>query len=277
MISTSTGITYAGKHSSEYGILVAHIDTPTYQVGINNEIIFNKPTYSSKLYKYGLNPQPLEFVLKLFKNTNSNEHFTIEDRKNITGWLFQNEFQDLFFDNPEDDILPIDLCEDIVFNCIPNGQWESIDYGGLVGISVPFKCSLPYPTSNKIIQTFDLRNIGTNTIILDGVNYDPLKNYSNINSKYFWNTEVEIKLATGVTSITIKNLSDAGYTISFTGCVAGDTININNGLGILNAVSTTNIFSKWNKNWIRLVNGYNYWQITGACEITVKAKFPILI
>ena len=86
-----------------------------------------------------------------------------------------------------------------------------------------------------------------------------------------------IKLATGVTSVSLKNLNDGGYTISFTNCTAGDTIYMHSGSGIVTATSTTGIFDKWNKNLFRMVYGWNNIEVTGACEITVTAKYPLLI
>jgi hypothetical protein len=260
MFSTSTAFTYAGGSSDQFGIILARTSLPTYQVGISYEPIYEKIRYIDKIYSYGNSKNLLEFELEMYRES----MWTVADRMAITGWLFRNGFNDLVFDSAT--LEQSNQTMDIVFNCQPNGQVESCDFGGLYGIKIKFINSIPYPTTRSTIQSFVLANNDTFTI----------DNRSNLN-EYFYDTLLTVALTGATTGFTLTNYSDSVRAVSFTNLSTLEIITMNNQIGTIVSSTTNNRIPAWNKNYLRLVPGKNYFKITGSANIDVLAKYPIII
>lgn len=272
MFVTSTHIQYNGLSSESFGIIVGKLNSSgevNYQTGINTEHIINKVKFIDEVFYYGTEKIPLEFELELYKET----PFTITDRLNLHTWLYSGTgYCDLIFNNPDfEETIQADMCEDIVFSCMPVGKMESVNLGQMFGVKLTFLCNKPYPTTKETIQRWDLSD-NSGTVLLD----PPLVNRSNLN-EYFWDTQLEIRLKGSSTGVTLTNLSDIGYSIQFSNLNTSEIITLKNKLGLITSSTGLNRLDKWNFNFLRLVAGVNHIQVTGACEIILTAKYPIII
>lgn len=267
MFSTATGFTYAGQKSETYNIILARASSlPSYQVGLSYNPLYDKIKYVDRLFSYGNDKNPLEFELEMYKET----FWTVKDRKNICSWLFKNNFEDLIFANDVGETDPNNQHTDVVYNCQPTGRPESCDYGNLYGIKIKFLSSLPYATTQLSTQYHDLSTIGSTPTIIEFVNRGNL-------NEYFYDTTLEIQLTGSNTSVQLKNVTDGGRIVSFTTLSTNELITMVNQLGILTSSTGLDRYSKWNKNWFRLTTGTNYIEVTGACELTLQAKYPLIL
>lgn len=266
MISTATRIEYDGISSEDYGIIVARTSgLPSYHSGIITNPQTQKILGIDRLFFYGNEKTPFTFDLELYKET----IWTIQDRKDVFSWLYKNTFKDLTFLHESATPASGDSYEDIIYNCIPIGEPEAIDYGGMYGVKIKFQSSLPYPTTEEKVQTFDLSTNTTTTNIT-------VVNYSNLN-EYFYDIEVEFTLIGDSTGVRLVNTSDANRTFEFTGLTASEKITVDNLYGDIVSDLGTNRYPDFNKYWFRLNTGNNVITVTGKCLLTITAKYPIII
>ena len=262
IISTSTLFTYNDERSEDFDIILGEINTnKSYQYGLNYTPQIEKINGIDNLFYYGINREPLKFTLNMFKET----YWTVENRMDIAEWLFQGNFKDLIFADDESG----ESYTDIVYSCMPIGEINSFDYGRLYGISVPFLCSLPYPTTNTTVREFDLYDNDTTVTI-------SINNLSNLND-YFYNIDLEFELKSDSTGISLENLTDGGRTFTFTGLDTLEVISVQNQRKEIISSTGENRLSNFNKNWFRLLTGYNSIKVTGKCYLDIQAKFPIII
>jgi hypothetical protein len=271
MISTATQIEYDGESSEDYDIIRAYTSgLPSYHSGLIVNPQTQKILGIDKLFFYGIDKTPFTFDLELYKET----IWTIQDRKDVYKWLYKNSFKDLVFLHEEDNPDPDDMYEDIVYNCMPIGEPQAIDYGGMYGVKIKFQNSLPYATTNDVEQVFDLYDNTTTTDIT-------LYNYSNLN-EYLYDIDIEFTLVGDSTGITLVNKSDENRTFSFTGLDEEETVTVSNLYGDIVSDTGENRYPNFNKTWFRIAEGQpvtteNILTITGKCLLTISARFPLII
>lgn len=266
MISTATRIEYDGISSEDYGIIVARTSgLPSYHSGIITNPQTQKILGIDSLFLYGNDKTPFTFDLELYKET----MWTIQDRKNVSAWLYKNTFKDLIFLHESATPASGDEYEDIIYNCMPIGKPEAIDYGGMYGLKIQFQNRLPYPTTEEKVQTFDLSSNTTTTNIT-------VINYSNLN-EYIDDIEVAFTLVGDSTGIKFVNTSDSNREFEFTELSTEETVTVDNLYGDIVSNTGLNRYPKFNKNWFRLTTGNNVITVTGKCLLTITAKYPIII
>ena len=264
MISIATKFIYNGKSCDDFGIILGRTSgLPSYQFGINRTPIIERVPRIDQSYFHGTTKEAYEFELELYKET----RWTISDRTQVASWLFQPKFCDLKFINCNI-TAQNDLYQDIIYHCMPVDKIESVDFGGLYGIKIKMISSLPYAVVDGL-EYFDLSNNTTTTI-------EDVKNRSNLED-YFYNADLIVKLKGDSTGFSIKNISDGGRIVSFTGLNVNEEITMKNGLGIIESSANLSRLSKWNKNYLRLVNGINRLEITGKCQITISGRYPFIM
>lgn len=206
-------------------------------------------------YFHGVEKKVIEFTLQMSPYEST---WTPEKRYEIARWLLHDtykSFQSLS-----------DLTKYYYVICVNGDNIFHTNDNGYVELT--FRTNAPYAFSPIYLNEYDLSaNTTTDTI--------QIENGSNINDYYY--PKVEIGLAGTTTGITLKNLSDGNREFSFTGLSSGETISVDNeNKYILSDMPSVYRFSKFNKNWFRLVYGINQIEVTGECVITVKTQFPII-
>ena len=101
--------------------------------------------------------------------------------------------------------------------------------------------------------------------------------FDNLEARIAAYPEVEFELIDTATGITLKNLTDGGREFVFSTLNTTETVYVNNQRKQI--ISDTNLYrySKFNKNWFRLVYGINQIRVTGKCILKVRSQFPIII
>lgn len=251
----NTGFSYNGIHSSTYGVGACQVGKSAIegQFGISRSLITEKTRNASSSILLGNSKDNLKFTLELYC-----ENWTDTIKNNVIQWLF----------NQDEDYKPL-ISDDntgIVYYCMPVGDCKKNFFNVSSGyITVNFECNAPWGFTpiNTITQTVTTtKNITIN-------------NTSNIVKWYY--PEIEFTLA-GSADITICNtsLSPMEYTI-FEGLNTTETIYLYGERQQI--ISSTGLYryNKHNGNFLRLKQGNNIIGVIGACSITIRTQYPIII
>ena len=257
---------FDGVKSSDMGISLISMD-----IGLISSPFFGGQSPEdewvqgkSTAYHYGINKEPIEFTIQI---SPLEREWTPQLRNKVGRWLIQDRYKPF---QTADDMGKIyyAMCTDA-----PN--FELAHNRGYLELT--FITNSPYAWSPVYIETFNLLDNTSKTIELD--------NMSNV-AKYYY-PKIEISLlnldgsATNTKQVRIKNLSDGGRELILgvkSDLVGNEVISIDCENEIIKTANPihNNVFSKFNRNWLRLVYGTNYIEVTGACKLWVKSIFPIL-
>jgi phage-related protein len=137
-------------------------------------------------------------------------------------------------------------------------------------IEIEFRCRDAFGWTAPTEYVFDLSdNVGSTPTTIQ------VENMSNVGLDYYYPI-IEFTLQSTETGASIKNMSDGGRICSFSALSTGETIYIDNQKKIITSSTNNYRFDKWNKVWFRLVKGVNNIQVTGKCNITFTAQYPII-
>jgi predicted phage tail component-like protein len=227
--------------------------------GVNQTIIEEK--ISSKRYLNRVEREPITIPLTItFKN--QEDKWDYNKRTQLVQWLFQDNYKPLIFaDNPT-----------IVYYVIATGDATRFDNYLQQGYAtIQMRTDSPYAYSFPIsYEDHDFsNNAGTTRITLI--------NRSNIEKYYY--PEMEVTLVNGATGFSVRNVSDGGNILTFSGLEPTETVYIDNSLGRIISSLGKNVYrlSKCNRKFIRLLQGENVIEITGKCKITFKMQFPMAL
>lgn len=254
--------------SETYGLFVINFGSSSSDKGSGGadvqlflQEIYRRP----KPYLFGVSQKPtLEFEFTF----GSEQPLSAEMRSVIEGWLFgQLGYKKLQI--VQDDLL------NVYFNCfLTNPQ---IYYVGNVayGFTCKVICDLPWGLefSKSLTRTYG-GGVANETIVFFN---------GSANNDYLFPIFDFAVSAVG-NSITVTNNSDNARIFAFTGLTANSVINVDNDLKIIQETlgggllvpfaTNVNIISKFNKNWFRLVPGYNQIQISGGISyLTMTYQF----
>ena len=134
-----------------------------------------------------------------------------------------------------------------------------------IGLSAKITCNSPFAYAYP--ETYSYITTTSKTINL-------LSRHSNIGYYY---PNIKIALPSGVTSISIKNITDNNKEFKLTGFAnaSGKTITIDNKNQIITDSTGTNMYQFFNFNFFRLLHGDNSILINGASTIEFMCEFPI--
>lgn len=206
-------------------------------------------------YHFGTELQPIEFTIEI---SPLDEEWTPQRRNEIGRWLVHDTYK------------PFQTADDLgkYYYCIVTEAPNFELYGNKGFIPITFRCNSAYAWSPTYIDNFDLSTNSTTAII-------ELNNLSNINKNY--RPKIQIELVDGETNVQIRNLSNGGEVLAFTGLSPNETISVDceNEI-IVSDLFGSNPFSKFNKVFLELVYGTNQLEITGKVKLWFKSCFPIL-
>jgi len=225
------------------------------------DIIEEKIVRRDMPYFYGTSKQPLEFSLK----------FSILDDEYTLEVLFQ--LGKIFGSGKYVSFQSTDFIGKI-FYVIATSPINLITYGYYKGwYEVTLRNCAPYAFSLPEISTFNLSHITSPTII----EIYSKSNVPDYRGEYYYYPEIHVDLVNDGTDIIITNLSDGGRQTQLIGCNPNDSVYMNGQLKQIHAENTPSIFSKFNKNWFRLIYGLNRIQITHSCKIQFKCQYPLYV
>jgi predicted phage tail component-like protein len=252
----NTGFNFDGVDSESVGLSIVRIDSgiPSRKYISGKEILETHPNNALSPYLFGIKRPPLTF-----KVTFTCEDEDMNDTKlyNLANWLITNEYKPFIsYDNPSKVFYCMGISEsDFNTNGLGQGYFE-----------VEFRCRDAFGWTIPSIVEYDLSTITVPTTI-------QVINYSNVLDLY--EPEMEIELQDNNTGVSLVNLNHDNYTFSFSGLTIGETLTINNQKRKIESDVSANRFSKFNRNWFKLIKGVNNIQVTGKCIIKFKMQFPV--
>ena len=250
-------ITYDDRSASEFGLQVINFDTgkqdksftPTYS------ILEEKARSRDVPHFFGVETgDPLEFSIIL----GSEEELDRYDKNAIARWVSQKEYKRLVVDQED--------LENLVYFAICESS-KTIEVGGMAyAIQLEMRCNAHYPYEEI-----------TETLITTTANdYFTFYSPSGLN-EYVYPT-LTIENPVGLNSFVIKNNTDDNTRLfEFENLVGGESIIVDNDLGLVSGDATFNDFSAVSK-WFRLVPEDNTIRVIAAAgmTITVTGLFPII-
>lgn len=198
------------------------------------------------------NEDPLEFQI-VFGTERALDRY---DMQNIAMWLTGHQnYQWLQIDQPD--------MQDYLYHCIIT-DLTPISVGWIShAFQATVRCDCPYAYGQEYSQTY---NISEDSTVL-------FRNDSTIRDYY--KPKLVIQPSSGVTAVSIINLSDAGREFAFTGLPASDiAIEVDNDSGIITeSTFGYNLYDNFNMNFFRCVPGDNQLKISGNSKITISGRF----
>jgi len=260
MAFLNTSFEYNGESSLEHNCMLVHVGEETITQALSSpKTLITDHVKFKKTFYYGADKNTYSLSMKIIKIDGDQEEFSNEERMDIMRWLLPDDNFHVFTSN---DFAGIEFI--IQFN---KSQFVSyrmnVGYFELEAIS-----NDPYPLSEMETLEYDLSdNIGTSIIeVPNNCNAYP----------YFVPNVLEFTLVGTGTSFSLKNLTNGGNILSFSGLSLLETVSISSTQEILSSTGNERI-SKFNFgfNALELSYGINRLEITGACTIRVKLQYPI--
>ena len=254
-----TDAVFDGTYFSDMDLTLISTGSGAREVNFGTKQSIVEEKVRSKNYLYRVDEEPLTFSIAVLLD--EDKEWSYEKRREVINWLFKKEykeFRSLDFPN-------------IVYYVIAAGDAKLTLASSQRGyFTIEFRCDAPhgwtYPVS---VIDYDLSTNTTSTII-------EIENLSNIREVYY--PELEFVLQGTSTSLSIVNLSDGLRTFSFSGLNTSEEIYVDNDKQrIITSVANTYRLDKFNKNWLRLVQGANRLQITGKCTLQIRCQFPMAL
>jgi phage-related protein len=258
---------YDNEQNIDYGVYIVHLESGFYPtpVGGSKNIISDKIAYRDLSYHYRTELEPLKFSITLAP---LDDTWTETTKFNLFKWLGNRTYKSF---QTCDDLSKMCYCI-----CTNPQEISSVGTDGQFYLTLEFEASSPYWFSMPEYSTFDC-TAATPTVPIT----IEIWNKSNVLhpklNDYYYEPELWIDFGTAITGLTISNTSDGNRQTILTGCVAADSIYLNNSLKQIEATTTTSLLAKFNKNWLRLSYGKNLLTINKACILQFKCQFPLYI
>jgi predicted phage tail component-like protein len=255
MIRESLYFTFAGRKSSDLGIINVAISTGSYE----------EPFMASRSIKeYTIRGQEKPLFQEITRESKSLQvSFYFENGWNddlireVARWLDVEFYHPLTFSEDEEKVyyvLPVDSSS-IIHNGLKQGY-----------ITLTFRCDSPYSYSHdKVTPWYDLSNANSSTIEI-----------RNMGDKSIIPEIYILKTTSG--DLSIRNLSNKGEVSSFTSLVAEEELYVNGENQIIESnLPNTWRYDNFNDTYLTLNYGKNILQIDGKCKLKFKYKYKFII
>lgn len=226
------------------------------QAGVDRDIVEITDKRKGKFYLSGLEYAPLSFTLRIAHN--SVEGWTEDTIFNVLQWLHKDNYKPLYFSSKPQVIYYVMIVDKpmLISNTLGGGYLE-----------VKMRANAPYGFTPEMIDTYDFTGGGTNTITINSL--------TNLSQIVYPEVEIISKAATN--TITLDALSDGNRLTSITNLDDNEIVYMNGDTRelISSLEPTTYRWDDFNKTFVRLLQGINTFEVTGACELQVRAQYPV--
>lgn len=256
---TSTGFTFDGVHSDDFGLQIADFSSGTQNesFGVDRRIVETSAGMNPIPAFHGFEERPFEFSLTLMSESELTEADLIE----IHRWLLKKDYS----------LFKSDDYDDIYYNVVVVGSMSKVMIGNLVyGIEVSFRSDGPYAW--RILNDLEYDVDEMDQIIIE--------NLSNLDGYFYPEIIFELQ-EDGDTEqarkFEIFNLTDdPERAFRFSNLFKFEKIYVNNRNYRIVSESESKPYRilNFNKNWFRLLPGENTILTTTKAKITVVRKFP---
>jgi predicted phage tail component-like protein len=244
MIKESLYFSFAGRKSTEFGILNVSVQSGLYEETFMSSRSIRETTVrgNPKPYFTEIERQPKVFTLNFLFEDNFNEELI----NNVTRWLNVDYYEPLFFSENIDKVFYAMPVEDT--NLIHNGLQQGY-------LTLTFRCDSPFSYGHESTTpwydcssgetTIEFPNRGTNSISL----------------------VIEItKIEDG--DLTIQNLSNYNNEFKLSNLKNGENLTIyNSEEEIITDIPNKDRYDDFNDNYLSLSYGNNVLQVTGKCKL----------
>jgi predicted phage tail component-like protein len=244
--------TFDDTTSESMGVYLVRMSSGMFPISYvaGKEILEEYPSRASSPYFFRTKKSPYTMTLTFSTLSNDMDATKLKD---IASWLIQDEYKAFVSDDNPDKIFYLMATNQIDF--YTNGNNEGY-------FDITFRCQFPYALTSASTPTYEITSSGTITI----------ENDSNTSTYYY--PEIEITTcSTGIVSLV--NTSDNNRTTSFTSLSNGLDIYMNGDKKQLITSDGSYIYDKFNKIWLRLVQGTNVINVTGNVIIEFRTQFPV--
>jgi predicted phage tail component-like protein len=255
MIKESLYFTFAGRKSSDYGILNVSIASGLYEESFMASRSIKEVFIRGKENPYfqELTKEPKSFQVTFAFQDTWNDDLINE----VARWFDVEYYQPLIFsEEPEK-----------VYYVMPVNE-SSVTHNGLKQgyLTLTFRCESPYSYSpmkvtpwydfsQSTVLTLDIYNKGDKTIL----------------------PEINI-VKVGDGDLTITNLSNKGEISQFVSLLDGEELYVHGENEVIEtSLVNTYRFDSFNDNYLKLYYGKNTLQINGACKIKFQYRYKFII
>lgn len=248
MAFTACDMVYDGTSSSMWDLVLVSMNSSgeDQSDNVEFELMTTRAHGSSKNNLYGVNQNNvLKYQLKLMRINNKYiDRFTVNE---IVSWLASlgsTEYKKLFLKQKD--------MYDTYYNCKITSI-KNVSYNGKVyGFVIEIECDSQYAW-----QTERTKKFGSITGIK---NITFVNKSADINDLY---PKFKITMGKNGGDFYIKNLSNNGYTMSFSELLAGEVLEIDCERNVVSSGTGLRRMNNFNKNFLMLVNGVNELEISG--------------
>lgn len=251
----ATYFTYDGKHSSEYGLMIADfensstVETKAFSPTLNTI----KPATLNRFFHGGITydsvPQYQFSIL-------SQSEINASQRRQILAWLVgRSQFKQLKIHQ--------EGFEDLYYNCVFTDAAIIYVSGRCHGFRVTANFDSPFA-----------RGASTSVTVTSGTHTVQINNLSNILDGY---TYPIVQFTGGQVEI-VNQTDDPSRRFVFSGASAAETITVDNELQYISSTEGGEKLSNFtSKNWLRLRPGANTLVITSAGAVTITCPQYVMI
>lgn len=253
----STGFTFAGRHSDEFGVFIASVGSSSSAdsfFGVNQSLVETKALRGEIPRLQRVETSPIEFSIEI----SSEEELSEGKRKVLSEWLIK----------PEYDLFKSDDYENIYYRVVAVGAQSKTSVGNIArSITINFRADGPWAwriSENQIFTSSSQNEFFT------------INNHSNYKDLFY--PEIIVKPLNSAGDIHLVNTTDdvsQERPFIFTGLTQNESIYIDNDSRKIVSQSGNYRLQNFNRKWLRLQPGSNVMQSTKASEITIINKFPI--
>lgn len=244
MIKESLYFSFAGRKSSEFGILNVSVQSGLYEETFMSSRSIRETTVrgNPKPYFTEIERQPKVFTLNFLFEDNFNEEL-IND---VTRWLNVDYYEPLFFSENIDKVFYAMPVEDT--NLIHNGLHQGY-------LTLTFRCDSPFSYGHESTTPWYECSSGGTIIEF------PNRGTNNIKPV------IEImKIDNG--DLIIENLSNYGDEFKLTNLVNGENLTVyNDEEEIITDIPNKYRYDDFNDNYLSMSYGNNVLKVTGKCKL----------
>lgn len=238
---------YDGTMSTQYGLIIANIDTDSQKTKIDGKKTYttiNLPS-NNKFYMMGRQvKEPLSFDVEIVKK-DSNTALTDLQQRNVIKWLFDRVGYHKF------EIMDKEYAG-LYFNCYFTDE-EALNYGiGCVGYKFTVVCDASWAWENSKTYTYSFTTLPSTINFINNSDYED----------YLFPQNVAITCGTTGGTISVTNKDDNNKVVQFTELSANEVITITDIGQILSSTGNSRI-DNWNGHRFKFKNKDNHLLVSG--------------
>lgn len=249
---------FDGIKSSDMGVHIVRVGGGRGSVPLWGDTAVTPKTSAKRIYtdSYSVERSPLEisFTITLMDNQGRLKEWTRESKAMLSEWLVQDTFKELRLGHD---------VNKVYYAMLTNA--DPISTGNRDGyINITFTTNSPYAWSDIFYESWD-------TSVHKIIEIDAMHN---VGDKYYY-PEIEVVASSNV--ITIINHTESERKTIVKDRDVGENLYMDGQNKEIKSGTPLKVtFPHFNRNWFRLLRGYNKIEVQGVSKLLMKMQYPIL-